>query len=113
MAIGEKEYDRALAEEEQVQEAVGKDVVILLSETDENENEPRNVPNVKRTDAVTALSLSIQWSEENNLPMLDIYCFYRGKENFTEKSSAARIQAQLDNCFLRKLFLYNLSKILQ
>lgn len=96
-AVGENEFVVDLTEEELISEALGTK---KTSDNELSETEDDNaVSKVKHSDAVKALSQSIQWAEENDLPTQDIFLLKGLKEKAVEAARSKTVQTKIDSFF--------------
>lgn len=68
----------------------------------ESDTEEDSRPKIKHSDAANSLSISIQWAEENNLPLQDILLLKKIKETVTCILQKKTVQKKIDNFFLKK-----------
>lgn len=96
-ALGKNEVIIDLTEEELIDDALkskDSESKVCLDADDESV-----VTKVKHSDAVNALTLGIQWAEENDLPMHEILLLKKVKEKATDAASSKTVQKKIDSFF--------------
>lgn len=101
-ATGQNEsYVEELTETEILEEVVKNRYDEDNLDTD-NETASESTLKIKHVDAVKALSLSVQWAEENNLPLQDILLLKRLKGTATCMLQNKATQRKIDSYFTKK-----------